>query len=69
MEVSPSKKELKLPRQKQRKIEFWCQEYSYRFEELNLKTVWYGYFEENEKSQRVQEKCGFKYHHTKKGKE
>lgn len=34
------------------------------FEELGLKTVWCGYFDGNEKSKRVQEKCGFVYHHT-----
>ncbi|PHV70703.1 RimJ/RimL family protein N-acetyltransferase [Sporanaerobium hydrogeniformans] len=39
------------------------------FEDLNLKTIWCGYFEGNEKSRRVQEKCGFKYHHTEKDKE
>ncbi|KEJ01855.1 GNAT family N-acetyltransferase [Clostridium botulinum] len=36
----------------------------YCFEELELKTLWCGYFEGNEKSIRAQEKCGFKYHHT-----
>lgn len=34
------------------------------FETLNLRRVWCGYFEGNEKSRRVQEKCGFTYHHT-----
>lgn len=34
------------------------------FEELGLKVIWCGYYEGNEKSLRVQEKCGFKYHHT-----
>lgn len=34
------------------------------FEDLRLKTLWCGYFEGNEKSKRVQEKCGFIYHHT-----
>lgn len=34
------------------------------FEELGLGAVWCGYFEGNEKSKRVQEKCGFTYHHT-----
>ncbi len=38
----------------------------YGFEELHLKKIWCGYFEGNEKSKRVQEKCGFKYHHTEK---
>ncbi|WP_276624407.1 GNAT family N-acetyltransferase [Syntrophomonas wolfei] len=36
----------------------------YGFEDLNLKQLWCGYFEGNTKSKRVQEKCGFKYHHT-----
>lgn len=36
----------------------------YGFEELGLKRVWCGYFEGNTKSRRVQEKCGFQYHHT-----
>lgn len=36
----------------------------YGFEELKLKKIWCGYFEGNVKSRRVQEKCGFLYHHT-----
>ena len=36
----------------------------YGFEELGLKRIWCGYFDGNERSKRVQEKCGFKYHHT-----
>ena len=36
------------------------------FEDLGLKRVFCGYFDGNEKSKRVQEKCGFKYHHTNK---
>jgi len=36
----------------------------YCFEELELKTLWCEYFEENEKSIGAQEKCGFKYHRT-----
>ncbi len=36
------------------------------FEELKLKKLWCGYFDGNEKSKRVQEKCGFVYHHTRK---
>ncbi len=36
------------------------------FEELNCTAVWCGYFEGNVKSKRVQEKCGFKYHSTRK---
>lgn len=38
------------------------------FEDLNLKTIWCGYFDGNDKSRRVQEKCGFTYHHTEKDK-
>ena len=34
------------------------------FEDLGLATLWCGYFEGNDKSRRVQEKCGFTYHHT-----
>ena len=36
------------------------------FEDLGLKKIWCGYFEGNVKSKRVQEKCGFIYHHTNK---
>lgn len=36
------------------------------FEELKLEKLWCGYFEGNTKSKRVQEKCGFVYHHTNK---
>lgn len=34
------------------------------FEDLGMGTMWVGYFDGNEKSRRVQEKCGFAYHHT-----
>lgn len=34
------------------------------FDDLGLKTIWCGYYDGNEKSHRVQEKCGFRYHHT-----
>lgn len=34
------------------------------FTELDTETVWCGYFDGNTQSQRVQEKCGFRYHHT-----
>lgn len=37
---------------------------SYAFEELKLEKLWCEYFEGNIKSKRVQEKCGFTYHHT-----
>ena len=36
------------------------------FENLHLEKIWCGYFDGNEKSRRVQEKCGFVYHHTNK---
>lgn len=38
----------------------------YGFEDLQLTKLWCGYFEGNDKSRRVQEKCGFQYHHTNK---
>ncbi len=37
---------------------------AYGFEELHLQKVWCGYYDGNIKSKRVQEKCGFVYHHT-----
>ena len=37
---------------------------TYGFEDLGLHTLWCGYFDGNDKSRRVQEKCGFQYHHT-----
>ena len=39
-------------------------EIGYAFEDLQMTTVWCGYFDGNEKSKRVQEKCGFTYSHT-----
>lgn len=38
------------------------------FEELGCTALWCGYYDGNEKSKRVQEKCGFYYHHTQKNK-
>lgn len=38
----------------------------FAFEKLRLDTLWCGYFDGNERSKRCQEKCGFKYHQTKK---
>lgn len=38
------------------------------FEELGCTALWCGYYDGNEKSKRVQEKCGFHYHHTQKNK-
>ena len=34
------------------------------FADLQIETLWCGYFDGNEKSKRCQEKCGFTYHHT-----
>ena len=36
------------------------------FADLKLDKIWCGYFDGNIKSARVQEKCGFVYHHTNK---
>jgi len=41
-----------------------CELLRYAFENLGLTAVWCGYYDGNEKSKRVQEKCGFIYHHT-----
>lgn len=38
----------------------------YAFENLNMRAIWCGYYDGNEKSCRVQEKLGFVYHHTTK---
>ena len=38
------------------------------FEDLNCTAGWCGYYDGNLKSKRVQEKCGFRYHHTEKDK-
>jgi len=37
----------------------------YAFDELQLEKVWCAYYDGNEKSKRVQEKCGFIYQYTK----
>ncbi|MDR0868028.1 MAG: GNAT family N-acetyltransferase [Planctomycetota bacterium] len=34
------------------------------FADLGLDAIWCGYYAGNEQSRRVQEKCGFQYHHT-----
>lgn len=34
------------------------------FEDLEMTTIWCGYYEGNKKSKRVQEKLGFTFHHT-----
>jgi len=36
----------------------------YAFENLQMSAVWCGYYDDNEKSRRAQEKCGFTYSHT-----
>lgn len=36
----------------------------YAFNVLHIDNLWCMYFDNNIKSKRVQEKCGFKYHHT-----
>lgn len=38
------------------------------FNNLGCTALWCGYYDGNEKSKRVQEKCGFIYHHTEKNK-
>ena len=35
----------------------------YAFDTLNLTKIWCGYYEGNDKSKRVQQKCGFVFHH------
>ena len=39
----------------------------YGFEDLHMKKIWCAYYDGNDKSKRVQEKCGFKFHHTTEG--
>lgn len=34
------------------------------FEDLKLDGLWCGHYDGNDKSRRVQQKCGFEYHHT-----
>ena len=34
------------------------------FMDLGMTTIWCGYYDGNLRSERVQEKVGFKYHHT-----
>jgi RimJ/RimL family protein N-acetyltransferase len=41
----------------------------YAFDDLGISTLWCGYFDDNEKSKRVNEKCGFRFHHTENNKE
>lgn len=36
----------------------------YGFEDLDLKKIWCGFFSDNTRSKRVQEKCGFQYQYT-----
>lgn len=53
--------------------EFWSNGYMteaakemirHGFEDLQMTTIWCAYYDGNEKSKRVQEKCGFIFHHT-----
>ena len=37
------------------------------FEDLGCTALWCGYYDGNGKSKRVQEKCGFTFHHTEEG--
>ena len=39
----------------------------YGFEELGLSRIWCASFDGNERSRRVQMRCGFRYHHTEYG--
>ena len=34
------------------------------FDDLDISTMWCGYYDGNDKSKRVCEKCGFRFHHT-----
>jgi len=45
-----------------------CELMRYAFDELGLLVIWCGYFEGNERSKRVSEKCGFRFHHTERNK-
>ena len=56
-------------------VPFWGQGIAYEavkellrhgFVDLGLSTIYCGYFEGNERSKKLQQKCGFKYHHTNK---
>ncbi|MBQ2692393.1 MAG: GNAT family N-acetyltransferase [Clostridia bacterium] len=40
---------------------------NYAFCDLGKTVLWCGYFTGNDKSRRVSEKCGFRYHHTEYG--
>ena len=39
----------------------------YAFEEIGMRRIWCGYYDDNVKSRRVMEKLGFSYHHTSEG--
>lgn len=43
-----------------------CALQRHAFQDLQMERLWCGYYDGNEKSRRVQEKCGFIYHDTKK---
>ena len=46
-----------------------CELVRYAFDELDISVIWCGYFDGNERSKRVSEKCGFRFHHTERNKE
>ena len=39
----------------------------YAFEELKAEAIWCGYYDGNAKSQRAQQKCGFRHQYTRQG--
>lgn len=41
-----------------------CEILRHAFEDLGMRCVWAGYYDGNDKSRRVQEKCGFRYQWT-----
>lgn len=41
-----------------------CELIRHGLEDLHLNEIWSAYFDGNERSKRVQQKCGFIYHHT-----
>ena len=41
---------------------------AHAFEDLGCTALWCGYYDGNAKSQRCQEKCGFRFHHTEENK-
>lgn len=45
-----------------------CRLLRHGFSNLGVSTIWGVYYDGNTQSQRVMEKCGFKFHHTQTGK-